>query len=299
MSCGIYKITNTINNKSYIGQSCNIEERWKRHKYAKDNFAIHLAIQKYGIVNFSFSILEECSKEQLNDKEIYWIEYYNSIEDGYNMISGGSNGAGYAKGIKVQQYDLNGFFIKEYDSASQAADETKVCHSDICRCCRKEIAHAGKFQWKYKESDKQIYPVNIDKLSIQKEINQYDLQGNLIKIYPSLAEAERITGIRKSTICNVCKGKGKTAGGYRWSYADKPLDMSKSKSGVRKKVYQYNKDFTLIKIFDSITEASEKTQIILSSISEVCRGKRKTAGGYIWSFKEIKKEKNSYEAHEK
>lgn len=74
--------------------------------------------------------------------------------------------------------------------------------------------------------------------------------------------------------------------------------MSKSKSGVRKKVYQYNKDFTLIKIFGSITEASEETQIILSSISEVCRGKRKTAGGYIWSFKEIEKEKNSYEAYE-
>ena len=63
--------------------------------------------------------------------------------------------------------------------------------------------------------------MNIDKLSIQKEINQYDLQGKLVNTYPSLAEAEKMTGIRKSTICSVCKGKGKTAGGYRWSYADK------------------------------------------------------------------------------
>lgn len=299
MSCGIYKITNTINNKSYIGQSCNIEERWKRHKYAKDNFAIHLAIQKYGIVNFSFSILEECSKEQLNDKEIYWIEYYNSIEDGYNMIPGGSNGAGYAKGIKVQQYNLDGSFIKEYESALQAANETLINHSDICRCCRKEISHAGKFQWKYSNSNKQICPINIDKLSIQKEINQYDLQGKLVNTYPSLAEAERMTGIRKSTICSVCKGKGKTAGGYRWSYTDKQLDMGKQKSGIKKKVYQYDKNFTLIKIFDSITEASKVTQITLSGISETCRGKRKTAGGYIWSFKEIEKENNNVQEDEK
>ena len=97
---GIYKFTNLINGKIYIGQSRNIERRYKDHlNRAKNNFAsnneyntlIHKAIRKYGIKNFSFEILEECSIEELNNKEEYWINYYNSFsEKGYNLNSGGN-----------------------------------------------------------------------------------------------------------------------------------------------------------------------------------------------------------------
>lgn len=96
---GIYKITNQVNGKKYIGQSLNIGQRWKDHKYiAKSNnenrkyhMAIYEAIRKYGIDNFIFEILEECSKELLDEKERYWISYYNSNtkENGYNETAGG------------------------------------------------------------------------------------------------------------------------------------------------------------------------------------------------------------------
>lgn len=88
---GIYKITNLINNKVYIGQSNNIERRFKEHQYKGESSGISLdvAIQKYGKDMFSYEIIEECSLEQLNNRETYWIQYYNSKETGYNCSDGG------------------------------------------------------------------------------------------------------------------------------------------------------------------------------------------------------------------
>lgn len=90
---GIYKIKNKINGKVYIGQSVNIERRWHSHKYANcKSSAIYSAIKKYGIENFSFKVIEECSIEELNDKEMYWINFYDSTNSnkGYNLNLGGA-----------------------------------------------------------------------------------------------------------------------------------------------------------------------------------------------------------------
>lgn len=93
---GIYKITNQINGKVYIGQSVNIKKRWTDHiYYAKheENKAsrLYLAIRKYGLENFKFEVLEECSKELLDEREIYWIAYFDSTDrtKGYNFYRGG------------------------------------------------------------------------------------------------------------------------------------------------------------------------------------------------------------------
>lgn len=88
---GIYKITNKINNKIYIGQSQNIFSRWAEHRYeAKTNMKpLYKAMRKYGIENFIFEIIEECEIEKLNDREVYWIKYYDSYNKGYNLTPGG------------------------------------------------------------------------------------------------------------------------------------------------------------------------------------------------------------------
>lgn len=90
--CGIYKIENKINKHIYIGQSINILKRWTEHtkdskKYP--NLTLYKAFNKYGIKNFLFSIIEECPKEKLDEREIYWIKYYDSYKNGYNMTPGG------------------------------------------------------------------------------------------------------------------------------------------------------------------------------------------------------------------
>lgn len=102
---GIYLITNKINGKKYVGQSVNIQRRFSEHlrsgqpeKYShKDrrdtNAPIHVAMQKYGIQYFSLTILEECDKTQLDERERYWINYYksNNKQFGYNILAGGQD----------------------------------------------------------------------------------------------------------------------------------------------------------------------------------------------------------------
>ena len=85
---GIYKITNKLNNKAYIGQSKHIEQRWKEHQQLSRKSLIHKAIEKYGINNFTFEILEECSRELLNEKERFYIELYQADQFGYNGNKG-------------------------------------------------------------------------------------------------------------------------------------------------------------------------------------------------------------------
>lgn len=83
---GIYKITNNLNNKCYIGQSVHIERRFSEHCFPSKKSQISLAIQKYGKENFSFEIIEECSIEELNKREQFWIKHYNSLSpNGYNI----------------------------------------------------------------------------------------------------------------------------------------------------------------------------------------------------------------------
>lgn len=97
--CGIYKITNKINGKCYIGQSTDIEKRWKTHKSnwiqkTERRKLLYRAFRKYGIENFTFEILQKCKKEILDEREEYWIAKYDSFKNGYNMNRGGHSHRG-------------------------------------------------------------------------------------------------------------------------------------------------------------------------------------------------------------
>lgn len=86
MSIGIYRITNKINGKRYIGQSIHIERRWEEHCKPSSSSLVSKAIHKYGKTNFLFEILEECQIEDLDLLEQYWIKKENTISPfGYNI----------------------------------------------------------------------------------------------------------------------------------------------------------------------------------------------------------------------
>ena len=92
MKTGIYLIRNRVSGKCYVGKAMDIESRWKQHIAAskkKSKQAIHKAIAKYGEEQFEFSVLEECSAEQLNDREIHWIKELDTYNTGYNCTLGG------------------------------------------------------------------------------------------------------------------------------------------------------------------------------------------------------------------
>lgn len=92
--CGIYKITNLQSKQCYIGQSVDIATRWKDHIKcglgidASATNKLYKAMQKEGVWNFSFELMEECPRTQLNEKERFWIELYQSDKFGYNLTKG-------------------------------------------------------------------------------------------------------------------------------------------------------------------------------------------------------------------
>ena len=112
----IYKITNTINGKFYIRQAIqNVKERFYQHCATKcskavSNMAIHRAIKKYGKSNFTVEVIEEIDSANLNDRERYWIKYYNSYNNGYNSTKGGQDGCKSFKDLDVES------IIKEYNT---------------------------------------------------------------------------------------------------------------------------------------------------------------------------------------
>lgn len=93
---GIYCVENMINHKKYIGLSKDIHRRWLEHKRVPFNknskeyhYPLYNAIRKYGIENFNFYVIEETSEELLQEREKFWIDYFQSDKDGYNLTKGG------------------------------------------------------------------------------------------------------------------------------------------------------------------------------------------------------------------
>lgn len=295
LACGIYKFENLINHMVYIGQAIDLEARYNKHyKNINDNYHqedLYKAFREFGFSNFSYEILEEFEnfdQEKLNQLECYYIEKFDSIKpNGYNMIPGGTNGAGLAKGKAVCQYDLQGNFIAEYPSAHQADYATGINYSSICACCRNEITHTKNFQWKYLNSDKQITNITNQKIIVvDKKVYQYNLNKQLINKYNNLKEASEQTNISKSIICKVCNGKGHTAGGFIWRYEDNPLESDECIKTKKRAILQYDKHGNFIKEYDSITEAAKQTNTNQGNIQSVCNHKRKSANNYIWKYKD-------------
>lgn len=124
---GIYKIQNLINGKVYIGQSKNISSRWRQHRYlAKiEDTYLYRSMRKYGIENFSFEVIEECSLSSLNVREEFWIHYYESTkpEKGYNILSSSDNLYDY--NTKLNQSDI--------DTIYELLMNTKIPQEEIAK----------------------------------------------------------------------------------------------------------------------------------------------------------------------
>ena len=122
---------------------------------------------------------------------------------------------------------------------------------------------------------------------LSKKVYQYDLNGNFIKSWSSTVELEK-EGFNSSHISSCCLKKSKTHKGYIWSY--KPIENfdidNYKKKTTSKTVYQYDKDYNLIKIWYSTTEC-HRNGFDFRNISACCLGKRKTHKGYIWSYTEL------------
>lgn len=217
---GIYKITNLINQKTYIGQSINIEQRWREHKnhafcigHQTYQRPLYCAMRKYGLDNFNFEVIELCDKSQLNEREQYWILFYHSLinENGYNLIL--SNQTANHQNQIVKQYDLKGNYIATFNSFREAERATGIDHTLISRCCsiNYKNCHAGPYQWCLNDNDLTGHKCTTHTV----QVAQYNINNELICTYNSIKEAATAMHVRPQTLSSAIKHGYKT-GGFIW-----------------------------------------------------------------------------------
>ena len=298
-------------------------------------------MRKYGVDHFTVEEIEQCREDLLNEKERYWIAYYDSMMNGYNMTLGGEGNSKYTDqeildawnngnslsmiakllGMKnetasvrlrslgvtdeeinerahfytaknlcrpVYQYGLDGEFIQEYPSLKDA--EEKLGGMAISAALTARTKTSCGYQWRVYKADR-IDPYYSNNLGVSKEVHQYDFEGQYLRSYESAASAARAVGQDVSNLCSACNGEQRSCGGFIWSYDryDKiePLQKRRTK---RKSVAQYTLDGIFIATYPSATSASKATGTRLSSITSVCNGNFKSAGGYIWAYNDEDKE---------
>lgn len=228
MICGIYKITNKINGHYYVGQAVDIKARFREHRFSarhiehKDhNSPIHKALCKYGCDNFLYEVLEECTRTQLNDREIYWIDKLKARENGnYNILAGGQGRIKFDN-KPVELYDLNGRYIKTLPSATKVAEVLGVSRNTIYGVLHGNRPSCQGYQMKYAEDKEKIIKKFVSKQGGSKAVCQIDAISNqIINTFISAAQAAKEINGDSSTITKVCKGKLKTHKGFKWIYAE-------------------------------------------------------------------------------
>lgn len=229
--CGIYAIYHRDLKKYYIGQSVDIKRRWQEECYNKDNLLIGRAIWKYGEDAFDFIVLERCSRQELNTREIYWSQYYHSmVPNGYNEFEPGTSYTMDYDGKPVSCYDSFGNYINTYACARVAEDQLDINASNIRRACLMLHRTAGGLYWRFGDNTEPIQIIKPDTESRKQKIaaklgrpvEQLDLQtGEVIAVFPSGIAASRALGHpsdKGTNIGRVCNGLRQSAFGYGWRW---------------------------------------------------------------------------------
>ncbi len=283
----IYKVTNKINGKIYIGQTNNFEKRKREHLSDKrtNHQAFKRALNKYGFNGFTWEIIDKCkTKEEINNKEKYYINYYNSkVPNGYNIANGGEGGSNWNL-QPIVMLDLNGEYIKEYDYITQCENETGLNHSTISACCKGKHLRYKNYIFMYKKDyeengpKKYIKPGNTRK----KKINKFDLNGNYICSYNSLTEASENNKLDRANISSCVTKKTKSCGGFIWTYEN---ELKPSKRVVKRiEIEQYDLNGVLLNHFDSCKEAERMLNLRNNAYKVIWKNldKNKVTYGYIW-----------------
>ena len=213
----IYQIINKVNGKRYIGKTVNtIQKRWNSHKrdYTKEsctNRPLYTAMNKYGIKSFEISQIEECSYQELNERERYWIEFYGTFKNGYNatLCDDGTQYADYEKIFKLYQQNF---------SYKEISNLTGYCEDTITSALKNY--HISSEERQEKARAKNQKPILMLDIKTEKPLKCF------VSIKEALIFLSSIGNNRQNTnkkmcgthISAVCKGKRKSAYGYKWKY---------------------------------------------------------------------------------
>lgn len=290
----VYKTTNLKNSKIYIGvHYCdpNIQDGYigcgvsKKDLKKSVNVGFPKAVHKYGYKNFKretlyvFDDSEEGMKLAYQKEAELVNQEFIDRPDTYNISLGGKHPPYDCLNKKINQYTLDGQFIKTWESITSAEAEYNL--TSISNNLRGVSKYCGDYQWKYYNgSVENIDPV----ITKEKTVYQFSLNGDLLKVWKSasLAASTFINKSARVSICNVCNNITRQAFGYYWSY--KPKFEYNPYNGCTA-VAMYSDDGTFIKSFTSLKEAAESVGLnTTSNIIAAIKGTQKHCGGYRWRY---------------
>lgn len=248
----IYKIENLVNGKVYIGQTIKDAQRRIQVHIIKLNKQYHInrhlqrAWNKYGVDNFSFTIVETCSIESIDDREIYWINYYKEKQGVYNIEGGGNRRK-----------------IITEETRKKLSEVSKRNYKDP-DFLEKMNKHWKKYSGKNNINSKPVICVNDGKVfcSITAAADNYRISMKAISQSLSGRNPHCYTKNRKQRLK------------FEYYQEGKKYILNQHISGHCISVYC----ITTNERFDSITYASDKYSIPTSNISKACKGIRKSAG---------------------
>ena len=289
----IYKATNKINGKSYIGQTLNLARRKREHLKRRCasgyRTAFQVDIDKYGEEAFQWEVLTELTtKEEADKTETQMILTHGTLEpNGYNSMIGGGGGSKW-RAIPVVCLTVDGEFVKRYESASATEDDGFHYHGVLESCRNPKTSTKGfifMFEDEYlkhggrKKEDK-------DMPNFAREIYQCKMDGTFLKSYPMIAIAEKETGISHSHIIMCAQGKYKSAGGYIFVYPEdfpiKNIESHKKKVKGRK-VAKVDKDTEeILAVYERVTDAAKELNGSHKVIHKVVDNPKRTAYGFKW-----------------
>lgn len=279
---GIYKFTNKINGLSYIGQSIHIEHRYQEHMHDrfvsnKNDTDWYKALNEFGPENFEFTILEECSADKLDEREIYWIDYYDTYFNGYNSTPGG----------QAKYYDPQPIF----DAWNEGLTITEISEKLGIGTTTIYNNLQGYPTYSAQESNRrgglkarQTAIQNSNVIHNFNYIYQYTLQGDFIKKWDSCKEVHRELGYDACLIGKCVAGKRKSAYDYQWKdfYKEK-IEPYLGTVGKTQEIIQKDLQDNEIQRFPSVAAAARAVHGDGSLISRVCKDPKKTAYGFKWS----------------
>lgn len=204
----IYKITNNVNGKIYIGQTIRtLEERFTEHKRNKKSL-ISKAFKKYGIENFTIEQIDTAeSIDELNELEFKYIREYDCITpNGYNQCEGGGNTFGYHHSDESKQK------MSQNKKGKYAGEENHFYGKHHTEEARRKMSESRKGriiddEWKQHLSEAS---------TVKRQVQNLDTG----EIFNSIREAAEYYDLKDTHISRVCKGKRNRTGGFRWGYVD-------------------------------------------------------------------------------
>lgn len=209
----IYKATNVVTGEVYIGATTmELEERIKDHyNKAVKNYGhkFQTAIREHGIINIKWEQIDTAQDtNELALKESYYISKFDSITSGYNSDRGG----GFKK--LIYQFNLAGELQSSFQSLEEASKSSSISEESISHACVGDRKTCNGFYWSYTTT------FNLKEDLRKKKVIQYELEGELVKVFDSISEASKASEINKSSIAKCCRGERKKAGNFIWKFSD-------------------------------------------------------------------------------